>query len=240
MPIASTAYTGYGFDICHLPSIRTLRAWSRSPFRALAVYVGGINEGCPQPLTGGWVRSATALGWHLIPTYVSLQAPHNRCGCHAITPRIAFVEGVGAGDAAARDLRLIGIGRGNIVYDDMEGYTRGYPNTPAVLNFLNGWTHALHHQGYYSGVYSSASSGIADLVAQAERRQRTYANPDDIWIASWNGLASTRDAHVPSTLWVRHERIHQFRGNVTLRYGGVSLSIDEDFCAGMVVSAATL
>lgn len=234
----ASTYIGYAMDECHLPPMKQLNAWKRSPFHALNIYIGGINEGCPQHVTVAWVRAATDAGWRLIPTYVSLQATHPTCGCVGITPRQAYAEGAGAGNAAARDMRAIGLGRGNIVYDDMEGYTRGYPNTPAVLEFLNAWTHALHNAGYLSGVYSSASSGIADLVREAALHPRGYRSPDDIWIADWNGTASLRDRYVPQSFWTHNTRIHQFRGNVTLRYGGVALAIDEDFSDGAVVATA--
>ena len=49
-------------------------------------------------------------------------------------------------------------------YFDMENYTRTAAATSAVLAFLESWTTELHDAGYASGVYSSADSGITDLV----------------------------------------------------------------------------
>src|SRR5205823_11660912 len=84
---ASASYfTGLGFDACSAPSTTTMSAWSASPYRAIGVYIGGVNRGCSQPnLTSTWVSTEIAAGWGLIPIYVGLQAPSNGCGCAAIS-----------------------------------------------------------------------------------------------------------------------------------------------------------
>ena len=90
----------------------------------------------------------------------------------------------------------LGIGAGNPIYFDMEAYTAPPAPPPAVLAFLDSWTAELHAHGYLSGVYSSAASGIADLVAQVGTG---YHEPDDIWIANWNGHADAPcDPYVPA------------------------------------------
>src|SRR5258707_5691833 len=76
---AASGYTGLGFDACTAPSRRSMSAWASSPYRAIGVYIGGLNRGCSQPnLTASWVEEQTAAGWSLIPTYVGLQAPTSR------------------------------------------------------------------------------------------------------------------------------------------------------------------
>ncbi len=95
----------------------------------------------------------------------------------------------------------------------------------------------MHRLGYRSGVYSSSDSGIVDLARQY--RNRHYAMPDIIFDALWNGSRSTRDRNLQVRQWSRHRRIHQFRGNVTRRYGGDRLNIDVDFL-NVRVGAATL
>src|SRR6188474_119778 len=68
----SDEYTGLGFDACAAPSARTMEAWEDSPYRAIGVYIGGLNRACSQPnLTASWVSEQVAGGWHLIPTYVA-------------------------------------------------------------------------------------------------------------------------------------------------------------------------
>ena len=71
-----------------------MSAWSSSPYRAVGVYIGGANMACSQAnLTSGWVSTETAAGWHLIPTYVGLQAPVDDCGCASIDPGQATAQG---------------------------------------------------------------------------------------------------------------------------------------------------
>src|SRR6266446_10974381 len=40
----ATVFTGYGFDACTAPSPNALQAWSVSPYRALGIYLGGVNR----------------------------------------------------------------------------------------------------------------------------------------------------------------------------------------------------
>jgi hypothetical protein len=236
---AAVTYRGPGFDGCTVPSVAQLTRMKPGPDHALAVYIGGVNAGCPARLSSSWVRGATVAGWSVIPTYVGLQAPLPRCACRGTSRSGAFSNGLLAAADAARIMTTIGIPRGNPVYDDMEGYTRGGSNTPAVLAFLAGWTEGLHERGYRAGVYSSASSGIADLVNEAEHLHSSPL-PDDIWIADWNGSRTVSDPWVPAALWSNHQRIHQYNGGMSVRYGGVSLYVDGDWLDGGVVSAASL
>src|SRR3990170_1421122 len=75
---ATTTYSGLAFDTCTAPPLSTMRAWRSSPYRAIGVYVGGMNRGCSQPeLTPAWVSATTRMGWRLLPTYVGRQP---RCG----------------------------------------------------------------------------------------------------------------------------------------------------------------
>lgn len=234
---ASSHYTGLGFDACSAPSTTTLSAWSASPYRAVGVYIGGINRACSQPnLTSTWVASVIGAGWVLIPTYVGLQAPVDVCGCASIKPAQAATQGVAAADDAVAQAAALGIGPGNPIYFDMEYYSRTSANTSAVLDFLAAWTVRLHARGYVSGVYGSATSVIRDLVAQYATG---YAVPDDIWIANWNGLTSTDDPYVPDSYWSNHQRIHQYRGGHNETWGGVRINIDNNYLDGAVVGNAS-
>jgi hypothetical protein len=180
----------------------------------------------------------TALGWSIIPTYVGLQAPQPECPCYSIVLGKAYAEGVAAAQDAVKLMTADGMGKGNPIYDDMEGYTRGSPNTGPVRTFLRGWTVELHKLGYISGVYAGAATGVTDLV---KVYGTTYPEPDDIWIAQWNGQHTVYSSYVPNADWANHHRLHQFSGNVTITYGGVSfVGADGDFCDGAVVTAATL
>jgi hypothetical protein len=230
-------FTGLGFDACSAPSSSAMSAWSSSPYRAVGVYIGGQNMACSQPnLTASWVSAETAAGWQLIPTYVGLQAPANTCGCAAITPSQAHAQGANAASDAVAQAQAVGIGRGNPIYDDMEYYPRGGTSTPAALAFLSSWTATLHADGYLSGVYGNGDSVISDLVAQIGT---SYEEPDDIWIANWNGQPTTSDPSVPSGDWAAHQRLHQYRGGHNETYGGVTINVDNDYLDGSTVGAGT-
>ncbi len=230
-------YTGLGFDACSTPSASAMSAWGASPFRAVGIYVGGVNEACAQPnLNPTWVDEESAAGWVMLPIYVGLQAPRNGCGCAAIVPSQASSEGAAAADDAIDQAEANGISPGNPIYDDMEAYTTGATNTPAVLAFLSAWTAELHAHGYLSGVYSSENSGIRDLV---NADGTGFVEPDELWIANWNGQANTNSSAVPSTEWANHQRLHQYQGGHNDTYGGVTINIDSDYVdAGAAAGSA--
>lgn len=231
--VGGSVFTGLGFDACQAPSMSQMAAWLNSPYRAVGIYIGGENEACSQPnLNAAWVSAETAAGWHLIPTFVGLQAPSNSCGCAAITPTEAAAEGAADATSAAADAQAVGIEPGSPIYDDMEYYQRGGKNTSAVLAYLAAWTTALHAAGYLSGVYGNADSAIADLVS---RYGTGYAEPDDIWFAQWNDVHSTATAYLPASAWSDHQRLHQYSGGSDRTYDGVTLNIDGDY-----VDAATV
>lgn len=227
---ASAVYTGLGFDACSAPSTGHMSAWTSSSYRAVGVYIGGTNMACSQSnLNSGWVSTESAAGWHLVPTYVGLQAPSNGCGCASINPGQASAEGSAAASDAVSRAQAIGIGSGSPIYYDMENYTRNSRNTSAVLNFLSAWTSKLHADGYKSGVYSNADSGIRDLVAA---RGSGVAEPDDIWFADWNGEKTTSTSYVPAGDWSNHQRLHQYEGGHNETHGGVTINVDSNYLDG--------
>jgi hypothetical protein len=117
---------------------------------------------------------------------------------------------------------------GSVLYNDMEHYNRSDSSCrTAVLTFLSGWTTRLHERGYRSGVYSSASSGIADLVDTYN--STTYARPDHIWLARWDGVATTSDSTIPASYWSNHQRVKQYLGGHNETYGGVAINIDNNY-----------
>ncbi|HLJ02781.1 MAG TPA: DUF1906 domain-containing protein [Solirubrobacteraceae bacterium] len=226
--IAGQIYTGLGFDACMAPTTTQMAAWDASPYHAVGIYVGGTNEGCSQPnLNSTWTSLEATDGWHLIPIYVGLQAPRNSCGCAPIVPASAAAEGAAAAADAVTQAQALGIGTGNPIFDDMEGYTHTASNTTAVLAFLDAWTTTLHAEGYMSGIYSSSDSGIADLSAQLANP--SFHEPDDLWIANWNGQQATTDPNVPATAWPDHQRLHQYSGGGNETYGGVRLNVDDNY-----------
>jgi hypothetical protein len=232
-------FTGLGFDACSAPSSKAMAAWEDSPYRAIGVYVGGENRGCSQPnLTASWVSAQTAAGWHLIPTYVGLQAPTSSCSsCAKLTASQATAQGAAAAADAVADASAIAIGPGSPIYFDMESYSRTASATAATLAFLEAWTRKLHSLGYVSGVYSSSASGIADL---ADQIGTGYVEPDQLWIANWNGQKNTADPVVPAGAWAEHQRIHQYQGGHDETYGGTTINIDNNYVDASTVGSATL
>ncbi|HEY5815301.1 MAG TPA: DUF1906 domain-containing protein [Solirubrobacterales bacterium] len=237
---AASEFTGLGFDACTAPSRRSMSAWEDSPYRAIGVYIGGLNRGCSQPnLTAGWVAGVTAAGWSLIPTYVGLQAPTSSCtSCATLSSSTATAgrQGTEAADDAVADAQLAGIGAGSPIYFDMESYSRTSSASAATLTFLAAWTNRLHALGYDSGVYSSSASGIADL---ASRLGTSFPLPDDLWIANWNGRANTADPYVPASAWSEHQRIHQYRGGHDETWGGVTINIDNNYVEGATAGSGS-
>ena len=232
-------FTGLGFDACSTPSSKTMAAWAESPYRAIGVYIGGENRACSQPnLTSGWVEEQTNEGWHLIPTYVGLQAPTSACSsCSKLTTIGAVKQGEEEAIDAVAAAAEVGIGPGSPIYFDMEAYSRTTSASSATLAFLESWTEKLHSLGYISGVYSSSSSGIADLGGQLSTG---YTIPDQLWIANWNGQKNTLDPAVPSTGWTLHQRIHQYQGGHNETYGGVTINIDNNYVDAATVGEGAL
>lgn len=232
-----SGFVGLGFDACTAPSRRSMRAWDSSPYRAIGVYIGGLNRGCSQPnLTASWVAEQVAAGWSLIPTYVGLQAPTSSCtSCATLSPSAAASQGTAAAIDAVEDAAAIGLGPGSPIYYDMESYSRTASATNATLTFLAAWTAKLHTLGYVSGVYSSGASGIADLV---DRLGTSYLQPDQIWIANWDGRRTADDPYVPDDAWSEGQRIRQYRGGHDETWGGVTINIDNNYVEGATAGSS--
>jgi hypothetical protein len=232
---AAALYGGPGFDTCSAPSTATMQTWLASPYRAIGVYLGGINRACPDGnLSAAWTATVVALGWNLLPLYVGLQAPCvSQPGLALINPSTAAADGSTAADDAVARATAFGLAQGSPIYFDMEGYkTNSADCTRAVQTFLGGWVSRLRSLGYLAGVYGSAASTIRDLLPS----HGTPTGPDAVWIANWNGKQSVfGDPYVADTYWPNHQRIHQYQGGHIETYGGVRLNIDGNVVDGPVV-----
>lgn len=227
---SATRYAGLAFETCSAPPVASMQAWSASPYRAIGVYVGGVNRTCAQPeLTPAWVTAVAGLGWRLLPIYKGLQAP---CGGkptdQKIIPADAAAEGTAAADDASASAQALGLIQGGAVYYNMEPYSATSTTCrAAVLTFLSAWTTRLHRLGYVSGVYANLSFGALDLASSYF--SASYARPDALWIARWDGnpsLAGWPGIH--DSKWAVHQRAKQYRGDVQETYGGVTMTIDDD------------
>ncbi|TFD49054.1 DUF1906 domain-containing protein [Cryobacterium sp. TMT1-2-1] len=230
---APGTYAGPGFDACSAPAPDLMAAWlTASPYRAVGIYIGGVNRFCTQPqLTPAWVSAQQAAGWHLVPIYLGLQ-PY----CTTSNKEFRFTAAnaaasgrAAAGDAVARASAL-GLGRGSAIFNDIEAYSTTDPVCrQAVLTFQSAWTTRLHDLGYLSGFYSSLSSGVADQVAVYG--STAYVRPDYLWFARYDGVATVENPAIPGSYWP-HRRIKQYQNPALTggpeTWGGKTLEVDRN------------
>lgn len=227
--IGPVLYNGRGFDACGAPSESLMSAWrASSPYRAVGVYIGGVNAACPPDTTTfpSWVSQEANAGWFMFPLYVGLQAP---CvlqgGLATISLRTPAQQGAGAADNAANEAQAFGMGVGSTIYYDMEAWdTANGSCDNVVVSFVRAWTAELHRRGYSSGLYGGALTGLNVFAGI----YGTSDLPNDVDIADWDHR-STVNGYLPAADWAHHQRIHQYSGGVTQSYGGFALNLDGDY-----------
>ncbi|WP_052595849.1 DUF1906 domain-containing protein [Luteipulveratus mongoliensis] len=224
-------YTGEGFDACQAPAQGAMDDWkASSPYSAVGIYISGDTRACEQPnLTADWVTAQTAAGWHLIPIEVGKQASCSRFSNRMSSdPVVARTEGSDAARGSVQAAQSLGIPTGSVLYNDIEQYPSDPQCKDAFLSYLSGWTDTLHEASYLSGVYSSASSGIAD--AASETTNPSYTVVDQIWFAWWNEAHDTAGGrYVGDDQWALHQRIHQYQGGHDETYGSTTINIDGNY-----------
>ena len=234
--------TGYGFDTCVTPSHRVMdRWWRTSPFTAVGIYISGAGRACParsQPhLSPRWVQRQHDRGWRILPIHVGRQAPCFQAGDPTPTkPRmshhrkVARHQGANAADASIKQARHFGIGRGSVLYLDIEWYDRGrHTCNRAVLSFVHGWTHRLHDRHFRSGLYSSGSAAIQALDGARHRHPKRFDWPNQMWGAcsDCRPVGDLRP-YLSRDYWRGSSRLHQYALNVRGSYGGVRYQIDRN------------
>ncbi|MFR0355980.1 glycoside hydrolase domain-containing protein [Streptomyces sediminimaris] len=229
---SATRYSGLALDTCTAPPLASVQAWSASPYRALGVYVSGVNRTCAQPqLTASWVASVTQLRWRLLPIHKGLQPP---CGARPTDAKIsttaatARAQGTAAATEAITAAKALGMQPGSALYNDIENYSQtDTACRTGVLTYLSAWTRELHRLGWVSGVYMNLNLGarqLADVYTST-----AYARPDALWIARYDGVDSVKGwTGIADSKWAVHQRAKQFRGGHDETYGGVTLNIDSD------------
>jgi hypothetical protein len=225
--------TGVGFDACTAPGTDVMTAWrASSPYRAVGIYIGGVNRACTQPqLTAAWVASQVAAGWRLVPIYMGLQP---QCTTSSKRFRFSAAEAASAGRSAASDsvraARALGLPRGSTVFVDVEAYaTNDAVCRRSVLEYQSAWTARLHDLAYLSGYYSSLGSGVRDQEAVYD--SPAYVRPDYLWFARYDGVVTTSSPTIAPSHWPRR-RIKQYQSPVQTggpeTWGGRTLSVDRD------------
>ncbi|HTJ72925.1 MAG TPA: glycoside hydrolase domain-containing protein [Actinospica sp.] len=212
------SYRGLGFDACAAPSTSDMTSWGKSPFSAIGVYIGGAGRACTQPnLTASWVSTETAAGWHLLPLYVGPQVAYN-------TITSAAAQGISSAQDAANQASSLGIGKGAVLYYDMEGGSYTTAESATAQTFLAAWTTELHTLGYHSAVYGSETGAIGAMTSDWGK----VTEPDILDVANWNSQADDDPGADTANHWTGH-RVHQFEGDANATYGGVTINIDQDY-----------
>jgi hypothetical protein len=236
-------WAGQGFDTCEIPGFAALQEWiTHSPYGAVNLYIGGSGRFCSnKALNAALLTRLAGIGWKFIPTWVGPQAPCFGGNKPPIStdPALSYAEGVAEADAAISVAVSLGLaeadGSGTIIYYDMEYYDTGNAAChEAVRSFISGWTGRLRSRGNLVGVYGigAALSGFVTIDNV----------PDAVWPARWNYPAYTPNASVwdipnlSNTLWVNHQRIHQYTGGHNETWGNVTLNIDCDVIDSIVAT----
>ena len=240
-PITPGNMVGYGFDQCEAPSQSAMTAWLKySPFRAVGIYMSGSLRYCQAQtnLTPTWVRTQLATGWRLLPIHLGAQAScttrdryqKNKISADATDNYAkARAQGRYEADVATAAAQRLGIVAKSTIYYDLEAFNAGISSCKwSSLWFLGAWTKRLHRNGYVSGVYSSAASGIKILDDARVTAGNPIALPDQIWIADWNGKADVNSSYIRSDGWPGR-RIHQYQGGHKETWGGVTINIDRNY-----------
>jgi uncharacterized protein YraI len=146
----------------------------------------------------------------------------------------------GTSDAqdAITQAKSLGLLPGSALYADVEHYDRSDSDCrKAVRRYVSAWTKTLHAGGYLAGVYAHQDSGVRDL--SSTYNSTTYARPDAVWMARWDGKASlTGWPTAPDSHWSVWQRAKQYRGDHNETWGGVTINIDSDVLKGPVATVA--
>lgn len=247
-PATPGTFAGRGFDQCNAPSQRAMTAWRKaSPYRAVGIYISGNSRFCrDQPnLTPSWVSTQLGAGWHLLPITLGPQAhcqprfPRYGKGIdptiyasHTDTYAKARNQAVAEAQTAVAAAQRLGIVPGSTLFYDLEGFdtTHSTDCTWSAAWFLSAWSNELHAQGYLSGVYSGAGSGIALLDSVRLDTPAGFVLPDQVWLARWDNKKNTSaPGYLSDAGWADQQRVKQYVGGHNETWGGVRINIDRDY-----------
>lgn len=230
---APGSFAGKGFDACTAPPSDLMSTWrTASPYRAVGIYISGVNRFCAQPeLTAAWVSAQQSAGWHLLPIHMGLQPSCTTSNKEfRFTAGNATASGRAAADEAVTAARALGLAAGTAIFLDVEAYsTTDAACRSAVLAYQSAWTARLHDLGFLSGFYSSLASGIADQVTAYP--SATWVRPDYLWFARYDGESTVSNPAIPASYWPKR-RIKQYQSPVQTggpeTWGGRTLSVDRN------------
>jgi hypothetical protein len=225
---APFSFTGYAFDTCTTPSVTTMRNWLSSPYRAIFVYVGGVNSACTYGnLSASWVRAVRKLGWTVFPVYVGPEAPNWDFPGTKIDSRHASAEGMIAAQNAVSDARLMGIPSNVPIFYDLEGFpdsgADGRASLNAVREFISTWDSTLEREHTHSGVATSCDNAPDVFADPAE-----ITLPDVLFVSLWNNRATFSLDCAPTNDSWSNAHVNQYKGDTVVTFDGITLNADLD------------
>ncbi|MFZ5808242.1 MAG: glycoside hydrolase domain-containing protein [Chloroflexota bacterium] len=236
----SGVINGHGFDKCDVPSLSQLQTWrNASPYQSVNLYIGGIHRACDNlALNASFIAQARQQGWSFIPTWVGLQASCTEFKYRMSSdPNTAYAQGVNEANAAIETAASLGLTSpqktGAVIYYDLEYYNTSKTTcNEAAKAFINGWVTQMHARGNIAGVYSNGPPLY---------QFSSIPNPPDvIWAAHWiynsyNPNATVWNVYsLPNSLWANHQRLRQYTGGHSEKWGTVSMNIDSNVMDGLV------
>lgn len=235
-PAETKLAAGQGFDACTPGTLTEMATWfATSPYTVVNLYIGGssLYSGCTL-LTPSFVTALAEQGWTFIPTWVGPQAPCTTLTTPTFPTNTVQAQSAGIAEANVAVDRAAALGltlpdkSATIIYYDMEYFNGGdAPCREAAKAFISGWSGQLRARASMAGVYA-VSSVMSDYSAIANV-------PDDVWMAQWT-LGSTYSPtasvwnvpYMSNSVWVNHQRLHQYNGGHDETWGGVTLNVDSD------------
>jgi putative cell wall-binding protein len=231
-----TAFSGKAFDVCNAPSNPQMDDWyAHSPYRGVGVYIGGSDYLCKTAsspsggYTADWVAHQAATGWGMWAIYAGKQGPELTAA--GADPRAL---GVADGADAASQAQKLTFPQGTTIFLDIEPYHEA-ATAQAFNTYIKAFAGGLSQAGYRLGIYGNSlnpatdHSAISDVVADPSLSSAVAAVDISGTTADQpNFNATTNDPYVPSSLWGKHQRIHQYSKEVSRQFGSTSLTVDED------------
>jgi hypothetical protein len=241
----NTAFSGKGFDTCVAPSDGQMDTlYATSPYRGVGVYIGGSSyhpdQNCKDsanpnpPADGGynaeWVQHQAAAGWGMWAIYAGQQGP-NLVAAGADPHALGVTDGADA----AKKAQGLGFATATTIFLDIEPYHEA-ATAQAFNTYIKAFADGLSQAGYRLGIYGNSQnpatnhSAIGDVVADPSLSSAVAAVDISGTTADQaNFNATTNDSYVPSSLWGKHQRIHQYFTNVSRQYGlPTPINVDED------------
>lgn len=223
-----------GVDSCANESVSRMSVLYRnSPYGTYGFYVGGltVNRSCPYHAsfhTKAWADAVKAQGWNLQPIYSGRQP-----GCHpnvspyykiSTDPATAYAQGRSEGTDAMNQAAARGI-TGPLWVDVDVDIPNSYSCRPSVDNYIKGWTSIVAASGrYVASLYTGYSNANRAATFPVSSR------PQQVTIAHWNGIPGVYSGlpNLNSSYWIYHQRGHQYRGQHTETWGGLTFYVDSD------------